>query len=169
MKNIVLLLAALGAAGLAQAQSHSVTNYSNPPGTQADSKAATDATPGHTATAHQQDNKHPDKGLKDAAANKGKPGKTAKQAKESAAAAGAVSSTGSSGSSGTNAAASADQAASADKSQSPTASVYLDGASKGGAEATMQVDPSERALTPDQQAAFDVRGAGGSASSNGKK
>lgn len=168
MKKIVLLLAALGAAGLAQAQSHSVTNYSNPPGTQADSKAATDATPGRTATAHQQDANHPDKGLKDHAANKGKPGKTAKQAKASAAAAGG-SSAGSSGAEGSSAAASADRAASAGKSQSPTASVHLDGASKGGAEATMQVDPSERALTPDQQAAFDVRGAGGSASSNGKK
>lgn len=167
MKKIVLLLAALGAAGLAQAQSHSVTNYSNPPGTQADSKAATEATPGRTATAHQQDANHPNKGLKDQAANKGKPGKPASDASQVTPAGG--SSTGSSGASGSSAAAPADQAASAERSQGPTASVHLDGASKGGAEATMQVDPSERALTPDQQAAFDVRGAGGSASSNGRK
>jgi len=164
MKKIVLLLAALGAAGLAQAQSHSVTNYSNPPGTQADSKAGTKATPGHTATAHQQDARHPDKGLKDQAANQGKPGKPASDANQVTPA-----SAGSSGASGSSAAAPADQPASATKSQSPTASVHLDGASKGGAEATMQVEPSERAMTPDQQAAFDVRGAGGSASSNGKK
>jgi hypothetical protein len=149
MKKIVCLIAALAAAGLAQAQSHSVTNYSNPPGKQADTKAGTEATPGRTATASQQDAGHPDKGKKDQAANKGKPGKSAKRARRSAAAA-------------------ADRPASADKSQGPTASVQLDGASKGGAEAALQVEPSERNLTPDQKAAFDVRGAGGSASSNKK-
>ena len=73
-----LLASGLFAAGLAQAQSHSVVNYSNPPNVQADSKAATDATPGLTATADQQDANHPNKGAKDAAANKG----SAKSAKK---------------------------------------------------------------------------------------
>lgn len=41
-----LLVAGLLAGGLAQAQSHSVANYSNPPNVQADSKAGTAATPG---------------------------------------------------------------------------------------------------------------------------
>ncbi|MCS0591368.1 hypothetical protein ACFQ09_11335 [Massilia norwichensis] len=141
MKKTLILLALAGTVGLANAQSHSVTNYSNPPGKQADSKAGTDATPGLTATAHQQDARHPNQGLKDRAANVGKPGKPAQQASKAAA---------------------ADQPASSDKSQGPTASVQLDGASKGGAEATLQTEPSERALTPDQRAAFDVRGTGGS-------
>jgi hypothetical protein len=59
LKNTAaILVAGLLAAGLAQAQSHSVANYSNPPGTQADSKAATDATPGLSATAERQDANH---------------------------------------------------------------------------------------------------------------
>lgn len=59
--KITILLAGLLGAGLAQAQSHSVTNYSNPPGTQADSKAATDATPGLSATHARQDVHHTNK------------------------------------------------------------------------------------------------------------
>jgi hypothetical protein len=130
-------IAGLGVASLAQAQSHSVANYSNPPNVQADSKAGTDATPGRTATVDQQDAKHPNKGAKDAAANKGKPGKTAKQSHSSATA-------------------SADEAASKHKSQSATASVHLDGASKGGAEATMQAEPSDKSMDKAGKEAFDV-------------
>jgi hypothetical protein len=131
-----MLLAGLcaGAAGLAQAQSHSVANYSNPPNVQADSKAGTDATPGKTATADQQDANHAGKGAKDAAANKGKPAKTASKG------AGQQSSR---------------KIASKDKSQSATASVALDGASKGGAEATMQAEPSDRDNSDAVKHAFD--------------
>jgi hypothetical protein len=75
-----LALSAMLGAPLALAQSHSVTNMANPPQGGSDSKAATAATPGHTATADQQDNKHPNKGAKDAKANKAK-GKTAGEKK----------------------------------------------------------------------------------------
>jgi hypothetical protein len=56
-----MLMAGLLGAGLAQAQSHSVANYSNPPNVQADSKAGTDATPGLSATHARQDLHHTDK------------------------------------------------------------------------------------------------------------
>lgn len=149
--TIAALLAGLCIAGLAQAQSHSVANYSNPPNVQADSKAGTDATPGLSATSDQQDNKHPNKGVKDAAANKGKKGKSAQAAKDSAQAAGTSGSKGMVGMS-----TSADQPASAKRSQSATASVHLDGASKGGAEATMQAEPSARNTDTATKEAFDV-------------
>ena len=75
-----LALAAVVGAPLALAQSHSVTNMANPPQASSDSKAATAATPGHSATADQQDSKHPAKGAKDAKAHKAK-GKTAGEKK----------------------------------------------------------------------------------------
>ena len=56
--NTAILLAGLLGTGLAQAQSHSVANYSNPPNVQADSKAGTDATPGLSATHARQDVHH---------------------------------------------------------------------------------------------------------------
>jgi hypothetical protein len=59
--NTAILLAGLLGAGLAQAQSHSVANYSNPPNVQADSKAGTDATPGLSATDAHQDVHHTNK------------------------------------------------------------------------------------------------------------
>lgn len=148
MRIAILLAAGLGAAGLAQAQSHSVENYSNPPGKQADAKAGTQATPGQTATADQQDARHPAKGAKDAAANKGKPGKSAKSAKASADK--ASGSSGAAGSSG-----SSDAPASKNGSQSATAPVTMDGASKGGDEATMQYEPSQRETGNVEQHAFD--------------
>ena len=60
LKTAILMAGLLGA-GLAQAQSHSVANYSNPPNVQADSKAGTDATPGLSATHARQDANHTDK------------------------------------------------------------------------------------------------------------
>ena len=59
--KFAFVLAGLLGAGLAQAQSHSVVNYSNPPGTQADTKAGTDATPGLSATHARQDANHTNK------------------------------------------------------------------------------------------------------------
>jgi hypothetical protein len=133
-------MSALCSSGLAQAQSHSVVNYSNPPNVQADSKAATDATPGQSATADQQDANHPNKGAKDAAANKG---------------------TGSGGKKQRHASKGPQQrpgtaAASKDGSQSATASVALDGASKGGAEAAMQAEPSASESNESAKHAFDT-------------
>lgn len=133
----ILLLAGLCVGAQARAQSHSVTNYSNPPGTSADSKAATEATPGLSATADQQDMHHPDKGIKDAKANKGKAGKPAKAARSSA---------------GRR---SASKKAVESESEGASASVYLDGASKGGAEAAMQNEPSERDNSDAVKHAFD--------------
>jgi hypothetical protein len=59
--KLAIVFAGLLGAGLAQAQSHSVANYSNPPNVQADSKAGTDATPGLSATSSHQDVHHTNK------------------------------------------------------------------------------------------------------------
>jgi len=136
MLNNVLAtaLVAAGAFGATQAmaQSHSVVNYSNPPGTQADTKHGTEATPSHTATADQQDIHHAGKGARDAAANKGK--NTAKPAQAGK---------GSHGAKGTRASIKADpdisrgQAGNQDKE-------------------TMQRDPSEAGANVSEQHAFDV-------------
>lgn len=126
MKHTAIVLAGLLAAGLAQAQSHSVANYSNPPGRQADSKAATEATPGLSATADAQDVHHAGKGTRDAQANRSR-----------------------------HRTSSGSAAASRTKSKSPTALVNPDGASKGGAEATMQAEPSERQVDDASRHAFD--------------
>ncbi len=77
MKTTIAVAAVLAAVGLAgapaaMAQSHSVPNMANPPQGQSDSKPATEATPGRTATADRQDARHPGKGQRDAKANKGK-------------------------------------------------------------------------------------------------
>jgi len=56
-------------AGAASGQSHSVVNYSNPPGKTAQSKAAVDATPSQSATAQKNTNKVGD-------ANAGQAGKS---------------------------------------------------------------------------------------------
>jgi hypothetical protein len=71
--NIAIVLAGLLGAGLAQAQSHSVANYSNPPNTQADSKAGTKATPGLSATHARQDIHHGDQNIPSGKLRKAKP------------------------------------------------------------------------------------------------
>jgi hypothetical protein len=68
----VLACAAL-AAPAAQAQSHSVTNEANPPQSSSDSKAATEATPGLSATAEDHDLYHRGKSARNARANKARP------------------------------------------------------------------------------------------------
>lgn len=164
--KIVLLLAALSAASLAQAQSHSVANYSNPPNVQADSKAGTKATPGKTATTEKNSVNEEEKSSKDAAANKSKPKKSAAAAQKSAQAAG---SSGSAGKSGSGGGTSASNIASKHKSQSASASVHLDGASKGGAEATMQNnEPSQSNVNPTEQHAFDSAPTPAGSKSGGK-
>ena len=50
-------LFAMVCAGAAFGQSHSVTNMANPPNASAQSKAAVDATPSQSATAHKNSNK----------------------------------------------------------------------------------------------------------------
>lgn len=74
-------------AGAAFAQSHSVANTTNPPNTSADSKAATEATPSSTATAHQNQASQGDKNAGMAGKSKNKKAKkitTAKGASTSA-------------------------------------------------------------------------------------
>lgn len=74
-------------AGAAFAQSHSVTNYSNPPGKEAASKAAVDATPAQSSTAHQNTAAQGDKNAGQAGKSKSVKAKkiaTAKGAKTSA-------------------------------------------------------------------------------------
>jgi len=63
------LAAALGAPP-ALAQSHSVTNEANPPQSSSDSKAATDATPGLSATSEDHDVYHRGKTARNAKLNK---------------------------------------------------------------------------------------------------
>lgn len=74
-------------AGAAFGQSHSVVNYSNPPGDSAQSKAAVDATPSQSATAQKNTNKVGDSNAGQAGKSKStKPKKiaSAKGAKTSA-------------------------------------------------------------------------------------
>jgi hypothetical protein len=74
-------------AGAAFAQSHSVVNYSNPPGDTAQSKAAVDATPSQSATAQKNTNKQGDSNAGQAGKSKNKKAvkkTTAKGAKTSA-------------------------------------------------------------------------------------
>lgn len=130
-KMTVLLLASMCVASLARAQSHSVTNYSNPPGKNADSKAATDATPAQSATADQQDAHHAGKSQADARTIKNKGKKPA------------------------NGVGQRSGKAVADKTKGATAPVTMDGASKGGAAATMQTEPSERENSDAVRHAFD--------------
>jgi len=136
-----LLLAYAGtlvASGAVHAQSHSIANWSNPPGTAADSKAATKATPGRNATGDTVDGRDNGKQAADAAANKGKPGKPpVKMAHRKAKA------SSKSGGGGLD-------------SASATTPVHVDGASKGGAEATMQSEPSKSYNNDVERRAFDT-------------
>jgi hypothetical protein len=138
MTAAVLLASGLFATGLAQAQSHSVANWSNPPGTSADSKAATKATPGRNATADSVDGSDNGKQAADAAANKGKPGKPPVKIAHRKAKASSKSKGGGS------------------DSASATTPVNVDGASKGGAEATMQAEPSKSYNNDVERHAFDT-------------
>lgn len=68
------MTAAMFGTGAAFAQSHSVTNYSNPPNESAASKAATEATPGKHATTESNSGQGT-KSSDDAKASKSKPAK----------------------------------------------------------------------------------------------
>jgi len=78
---------AMAFAGAAFAQSHSVINMANPPSGAAQSKAAVDATPSQSATAHQNSSKQGDSNAGQAGKSKSTKAKkktTAKGAKTSA-------------------------------------------------------------------------------------
>lgn len=76
--------AAVLAAPPAPAQSHSVTNEANPPQASSASTAATDATPGLSATSEDHDCYHLGKSARDALANRRRPaGKRPQQVPES--------------------------------------------------------------------------------------
>jgi hypothetical protein len=125
-KTSILLLAGLCAANLAQAQSHSVANYSNPPGTSAASSAAIEATPSLSATADSQDVYHAGKAQADARANRARHAKGARKTASPKA-----------------------------NTASAKAPVERDGASKGGAEAALQPEPSVRSVGDVERHAFD--------------
>lgn len=65
-----MLLAAVLAAPLALAQSHSITNQANPPQAQSDTKHGTAATPGRNGSAENQERRAPDKGAPDVQPNR---------------------------------------------------------------------------------------------------
>jgi hypothetical protein len=118
-KKLTAGVFAMICAGTAFGQSHSVTNYSNPPGTTAQSKAAVEATPSSTATAHQNSATQGDK-------NAGQAGKSKHvKAKKHATAKGAKTSAG-------TAAESAMETQPSEKSGSPTERAAFDSAPKSG-------------------------------------
>jgi hypothetical protein len=127
-KHLIAAAAALAIAGAAGAQSHSVSNMANPPQTQADTKAGTEATPGRTATAHRNTNKQKD-------SNAGRAGKTKAKVETS-------------GSSATGDRVSAGSSA--------TATTGM-GAGNGdrGAEGAMEIKPSEDYVNPVERRALD--------------
>lgn len=117
--NITAGVVAMILAGGAFAQSHSVTNYSNPPGNTAASKAAIEATPSSTATAHKN-------GATQGDTNAGMAGKSKNtKAKKHATAKGAKTSAGTS-------AESAMETAPSEKSGTPTERAAFDSAPKSG-------------------------------------
>jgi len=122
MNNTIKISTAVMAmvlAGAAFAQSHSVTNYSNPPGNTAQSKAAIEATPSRTATADQNEAKQGDK-------NAGQAGKSKHvKVKKTASAKGAKTSAGTS-------AESAMETQPSEKSGSATERAAFDSAPKSG-------------------------------------
>lgn len=110
---------AMAFAGAAFAQSHSVVNYSNPPGNTAQSKAAIEATPSKTATADSNEAKQGNK-------NAGQAGKSKHtKVKKTASAKGAKTSAG-------TAAESAMETQPSEKSGSATERAAFDSAPKSG-------------------------------------
>lgn len=79
---------ALMCAGSAMAQSHSVVNMANPPSNSAQSKAAVDATPSQSATAHQNTTAQGDKNAGQAGKGKNTKAKKKTTAKGSSTSAG---------------------------------------------------------------------------------
>jgi hypothetical protein len=145
---------ALAIPGAASAQSHSVGNMANPPQTQSDNKAATEATPGRTATAHQNTNRQKDKNAGQAR-NAPAAGKSAGKADTKVEGkAGAKADT--SGSSVTG------ERDGAGTSATATSGI---GAGNGdqGAEGAMEIKPSEAYTNPVERHALD------SAPKSGKK
>lgn len=136
--HLLAAVAALAFTGAASAQSHSVSNMANPPQTQSDNKAATEATPGKTATAHRNSSKQQDKNA-DQVRNAPRAGARAGKPETSG------SSTG-----GTAAGERVDAGSSA------TATTGM-GAGNGdhGAEGAMEIKPSDAYVNPVERRALD--------------
>lgn len=136
--HLVAAVAALAFTGVASAQSHSVSNMANPPQTQSDNKAATEATPGRTATAHRNTNKQKDKNA----------GQT-----RNAPQAGKVDSSGSSSANTSGGSMAGDRVS---PGSSATATTGI-GAGNGdhGAEGAMEIKPSEAYVNPVERRALD--------------
>ena len=141
--HLLAAVAALAFTGVASAQSHSVSNMANPPQTQSDNKAATEATPGRTATAHRNTNKQQDKNA--GQTRNAKAGKT-----HSSRSASSGTSTGGTSVGGAMAGERMDPGSSA------TATTGI-GAGNGdrGAEGAMEIKPSDAYVNPVERRALD--------------
>ena len=143
--HLLAAVAALAFTGAASAQSHSVSNMANPPQTQSDNKAATEATPGKTATANRNSNKQADKN-----AGQARNAPTARQA------AGKAETSGGSMTGATGATGSAMTGDRVGAGSSATATTGI-GAGNGdrGAEGAMEIKPSEAYVNPVERRALD--------------
>jgi hypothetical protein len=144
--HLLAAVAALAFTGVASAQSHSVSNMANPPQTQSDNKAATEATPGKSATAHRNTNKQRDK-------NAGKHGGAIGATPASQGARAKVETSGSS-SAGTMSNPASGERVGAGSSATATTGI---GAGNGdhGAEGAMEIKPSEAYVNPVERSALD--------------
>ncbi|GGY65257.1 hypothetical protein [Pseudoduganella albidiflava] len=131
--HLIAAVAALAFTSAASAQSHSVSNMANPPQTQSDNKAATEATPGKTATAQRNSSKQADKN-----AGQARNAPTARQA-------GKVDTSGGS---------MTGERVGAGSSATATTGI---GAGNGdlGAEGAMEIKPSEAYVNPVERRALD--------------
>ncbi|MBB3219462.1 hypothetical protein [Pseudoduganella umbonata] len=132
--HLIAAVAALAFTGAASAQSHSVSNMANPPQTQSDNKAATEATPGKTATATRNSNKQADKN-----AGQARNAPTARQAGKKVE---------TSGSSMTG------ERVGAGSSATATTGIGAGNGDKG-AEGAMEIKPSEAYVNPVERNALD--------------
>ncbi|GGY03363.1 hypothetical protein GJV26_01075 [Massilia dura] len=147
-------LAALAYAGAASAQSHSVTNMANPPQTQSDSKAATEATPGRSATAHKNTNKQPNKNAGKDGGNRGNPSGSAKTGAGNDATGNAKRNADGGGKVETSGDSMTGERTGAGSSATATTGI---GAGNGdqGAEGAMEIKPSEAYTNPVERRALD--------------
>ncbi|QBE66873.1 hypothetical protein [Pseudoduganella lutea] len=142
--HLLAAVAALAFTSVASAQSHSVSNMANPPQTQSDNKAATEATPGRTATAHRNSNKQQDKNA----------GQTRNAPQAGKAESSKTSSSGASSSGTSSGSAMTGERVGAGSSATATTGI---GAGNGdrGAEGAMEIKPSDAYVNPVERRALD--------------
>jgi hypothetical protein len=153
---VVAAIAALAFTGTASAQSHSVTNMANPPQTQSDTKAGTEATPGRTATAEKNTSKQKDKNGGKGHTTTHNPKSKAEAKKDAAADAKADKKADSSGASTSAADGSPVTGDRVDAGTSATSTKGMGaGNGDGGAEGAMEIKPSDAYVNPVERRALD--------------